>query len=178
MAFRFTTRRLFFVTTIVVLVVSWFALRATPIEALFGGRGNVAVVAQPEQVLAYRVGPLPEGIVWQQEAFSDYPIVSEPVELPAAIAKQVSAALASPATYVWETAKACQPNYGAQLSFISGEDRVDVLLCFACDMLLVGRDGQTLGSEDFDHARGVLVRAVKECFPDDEVIQRLSESRR
>lgn len=178
MAFRFTTRRLFLITTIAVLVVSWFALRPTPIEKLFGGRDNLAVVTQPEHVMAYRVGPLPEGIVWQQEAFSDYPIVSEPVELPVATAKQVSAALASPATYDWYWAKACQPVYGVQLSFIRGAERVDVLLCFECDMLLVGRNGQTLGGEDFDHARGILVRAVKECFPDDEVIQQLRERRR
>jgi len=33
------------------------------------------------------------------------------------------------------------------------------------------------GSEDFDNARAVLVRAMQAAFPNDEVIEQLDESR-
>jgi hypothetical protein len=153
--------------------ILWYRTRDNRIEDLFGGAKNVAVVANPDRVEAYRVGPLPEGIYWQDAKLGDYPLIAGPVPLADATAYDVSAALLRAETYVWDWAKACIPNYGVQLSFIRGTDRVDVLLCFECDMLLIGRDGKIIGGEDFDNSRATLVRAAKNSFPDDDAIRKL-----
>jgi hypothetical protein len=156
--------------------LNWYAVRPqSAIEQLFGGSANVAVVGHPKKVEAFRIGPLPHGHAWDDVPISDYPVIAGPVGLSPEIATNASAVLLSPSTYVWDSDKSCIPAYGVRLSFIQDTDRVDVLLCFECDMLLVGR-GDVLGGEDFDNGRLTLVRAAKAAFPDDEIIQQLEEN--
>jgi len=64
-----------------------------------------------------------------------------------------------------------------RLSFVNKSGRVDILLCFECDVLLVGRDGHFISGEDFDCSRAVFVRAAKEAFPNDDLMQQLDEDR-
>ncbi|HEX5447330.1 MAG TPA: hypothetical protein VFW87_26180, partial [Pirellulales bacterium] len=85
------------------------------------------------------------------------------------------AALASPKSYLWETVKGCLPEYGACLTFFRTDHRVDVLVCFECNVLLVAFDGTLSGGEDFDAIRPVLVRAAKAAFPADAVLQGLAD---
>src|SRR5262245_57253551 len=98
--------------------VGWYALRERRIERLFGGSANIAIVARPARVEAYRIGRLPERIYWQDAAPADYPIIGGPVVLADSIAADVSNALLSPNTYIWHRPKACIPAYGIQFSFI------------------------------------------------------------
>jgi hypothetical protein len=76
-------------------------------------------------------------------------------------------------SYELEMAKGCEPVFGVGVSFMLGEQVVDILFCFECDILAVYQDGKVVGDEDFDPARTRLVRLVKKFFPDDNVIQQL-----
>ena len=143
------------------------------LDAMFGGDAGLATVARPEWVEAYRIGP-PRPATRSQEV-NDYPIIAGPGRIATENANELSAALTSPKSYVWETAKGCEPEYGVCLSFFRGDNRVDVLLCFECNILLVAWNGSVTGGEDFDPVRPVLVRAVKAGFPADDVIQTLEE---
>ena len=77
------------------------------------------------------------------------------------------------ATYSWDSAKSCKPNYGVRIQFNSGDDRVDVLLCFECRILAVYHNDKSGGGEDFDNANPALIAVVKRLFPDDREIQNL-----
>ena len=70
-------------------------------------------------------------------------------------------------------AKGCEPVFGVGVTFARGEQSVDVLFCFECDILAVYQGGRGVGDEDFDPARTRLVRLVKKFFPADDVIQQL-----
>jgi hypothetical protein len=137
----------------------------------------MAIVREATRVEAYRVTP-PSGSNPMEDYTSplDYEVVTEPVAVPAEMAKEMSQALLSPETYGWDYAKACGwPVYGVKLSFFQGSERVDVYFCFKCSVLAVVRDDRVLGGEDFDNAEQVFVQAVKKLFPDDAEIQNIPQ---
>jgi hypothetical protein len=109
----------------------------------------------------------------QDASPADYPVIRGPVILSDAIGANVSDALLSPNSYLWDIAKSCIPTCGVKLSFVRNANRIDVLLCFECDILCISRDGRAIGYANFDNAREMFVRAAKQAFPDDEVIQNL-----
>lgn len=159
------------------LAAAWFVVETrflSPqrrLAALFGGLGGLATVSKPDGVEAFRIGPPSEF----DHSLDDHPIIAGPVVVPRDIAGRISDVLASPDSYFWDAAKACEPTPGVRLSFRRADDRVDVLLCFECNILTVYRGGILTGGEDFDDVRPVLVRAAKVLFPEDEVIQTLEE---
>ena len=53
----------------------------------------------------------------------------------------------------------------------------DLVLCFACDELMIFRHGRRVGMEDFDSARPRLLALVRRLFPDDAKIQALPARR-
>jgi hypothetical protein len=161
----------------IVLSVVWYASTRGALERLYGGAANLAVVARPTTIKAFRLGPLPLDLLSHTAAIADHPVLAGPVELAPADAAAVSEALSSSNSYEWMTGKACMPRYGIRFSFEMDANCVDVLLCFECDILAVWRDGRCLGVEDFDNARPALVRAVRAAFPGDQEIQSLGESR-
>lgn len=140
---------------------------------MFGGAAGFETIAKPERVEAYRIRPPPSER--DIKAITDYSIIAGPVRLTPQTASELSEALTSPKSYVWESAKACMPEYGVCFTFLRGGNRVDVLVCFECDILLVALNGSTAGGEDFDPVRAVLVRAAKASFPVDDVIGRLPD---
>jgi hypothetical protein len=147
----------------------------SPMSRLFGGGENMAIVREATRVKAYRVAP-PTGSNPMEDYTSplDYEVVTEPVAVPAEMAKEMSQALLSPETYGWDYAKACGwPVYGVKLSFFKGSEQVDVYFCFQCSMLAVVRDDRVLGGEDFDNAEQVFVDAVKALFPGDQELQHI-----
>jgi hypothetical protein len=144
---------------------------------VFGSMEAATVVARPEKVTAYRVGTNPP---WRSDTtpgIDDFPLTTGPVGVPAEFASNISAALVDPDSYGWNYAKPCIPQYGVRLVFDRGGDRVDVLLCFECDILAVAYNGTFTGGEDFDPVRPVFVRAVKAVFTNDRVIQGLVANR-
>lgn len=134
---------------------------------MFGGEPGLSTIRRPDRVEAFRIADDSMG------DSTSFPIKVGPVRLAEGDIAAVSAALLSPASYGWEYAKGCLPDYGVCLSFFRGSDRVDVALCLKCQILLVGHNGAITGGEDFDPINPLLVRTVKKLFPGDKTIQAL-----
>ena len=135
---------------------------------LYGGPKGFAVLQKPDRVEAFRLS----------HAIGEEPVITAgPLKVEPPIAGQIVSILSAQKSYGWEFGKGCIPNWGVRLSFYRGADRLDVLLCFECDILAVSWNGKKAQHEDFDPVRAELVRAVKALFPDDPVIQKLLENR-
>jgi hypothetical protein len=67
------------------------------------------------------------------------------------------------------------PVDGVKSSFHQGDHRVDAYVCFQCDYLAVSVDGQAARGQACDEFRPTLLRASKAAFPDDAVIQSLTD---
>lgn len=98
------------------------------------------------------------------------------VAVPPALAAELSAALASSDSYLWDSAKGCAPRWGAKLAFFRGTHRVDVLLCYECKILETFLDGRRVGQEDFDSIAPLLISAACKLFPEDEELRKLASS--
>jgi hypothetical protein len=171
-------RRLSLIAAVVIigLVIQFGVLKkAQPVDPLFGGAEGLAVVTMADHVEAYRI-TLPEGKEAGSVADTEYRATAGPVALSKHQLSEVANALASSASYKWDSAKACgPPRHGVKLSFHRGASRIDVYLCFKCDELEVVRDGVLVGGEDFDPIRPLLLRMIKQLFPRDLTIQSLKE---
>jgi hypothetical protein len=155
----------------------WFLMARAPatpaptpeLLKLYGGRNGFAVIQKPDRIEAFRVS---------DPKRSNEPIVTEgPVAVTATVAQELVSVLSSHQAYGWDYAKGCVPEWGVRLAFYRGTDRVDILLCFQCDLLMVSLNGTetTRDVEDFDPIRPNLVRAIKQIFPNDPALQSLPE---
>jgi hypothetical protein len=153
------------------------APRAPTLPELFGGAKNLALVRQPEKVVAHRLADIPYEEIDEHTMPWDFKPVGEAVEAPPEVAKRVAKALTTRESYRWDDAvKACGwPTYGVRLDFISGKRRIEVYFCFRCGDLAVVENGRRLGGRDFGPSQDQLAREMKAIFPNDEVIQALSE---
>jgi hypothetical protein len=179
---RFSVRSLFFVVAAVaiglVISIRWLThAHYADVRQMYGGATGGRALSKPDRVDVYRLGKLPDDVNWRTATVSDYPILAGPAAMPEPIAKEVTALLSDPSSFLWDEAKACIPRPGIRLDFIRGSDRLEVLLCFECDILISYINGRLAGGEDFDPVRPSLVRAVGSLFPDDAVIQALREHR-
>jgi hypothetical protein len=175
---KFSLRLLIAIVTTCAMIGGIYAyLNRPPLVKLFGGVSNMRIVRHPTRVEVYLLGDPRE--VTPPDHFAspvDYPVVAGPIVVPSKSADKFSEALLDNGAYGWEWDKACgHPVYAVKLSFHQTNDRVDVYLCFRCDVLTIVQDGEILGSEDFDDARPVLVSALKQVFPNEKVIEELSE---
>jgi hypothetical protein len=143
-----------------------------PIRRIYGSYG-VWVLQAPDQVEAFRLKDVENGIQLIEKV-SNYQVSSGPIALSAEQAKQISRLLLRPSSYP-NYVKTCGFDPGVRLDFHRGDEIVQVLFCFACDDLAVYRDDDLIHGAAFDPARGEVVRVIKPLFPDDEVIQSLSE---
>jgi hypothetical protein len=173
---RLTTRRIALAALVALYLLAVEALHARDVAVMFGGSDGFDVVRHPTKVEAYRLGRLPEGLAWHHAKPTDYPVLAGPVPVPARVASDVAAVLPPPRTFLpISFVKNCSPAYGVRLAVHRGADQVDVLLCYACGMLRVARNGVFTGDKDFDGVMPALVRAAKAVFPDDPVIRGLDE---
>ena len=149
------------------------------VSKLFGT--NIQVIATPDGVQAWQtVGFIertnelahPEGLEFYQKG-------GEPVNVPKALAERLSSRLLSFTSYEYdpEGEKACIPMPGFALSFIRGNQTVDVFLCFECDMLNV-ESGAFKSWGDFDPAHNDLLQSIKLIFPRDSRVQSIPERQR
>ena len=160
-------------------VVCWTAFATTQrgienVKNLFGGIEGIVAVVEPERVEAYRVAPLhkiPKGET--PETVGGAGILSGPVAVDEATARDLAEILKSADTYRWDSAKACKFDPGVAIRFIGKSSTTDVLFCFHCEELQVWRDGKRVGGEDFDADRKRIAAIMKRIFPDDEGIQGL-----
>jgi len=142
---------------------------ARSLTPLFGSSQAIDTVKNASTVRAFRL-PSPS---YYNESLSDYETTAGPINVAEASASQLRSLLLDPTVYDWESAKGCEPDYGVRIQFQHGTDEVDVLLCFACDILTVYHNGKAVGGEDFDEISSQLVAIAKDLFPDDEAIQSL-----
>jgi hypothetical protein len=183
--FRFTVRRMTVAVAILTCLagVAWVAARqiqsarAAAVRLanerrlkMFGDGAALEVVSHPTRVEAFRLVP-PADVRKQENAVRT--VLSGPVAVPAELAGRLSRALVSPDSYLWGGAPACYPAYGVRLSFYRGEDRVDLLLCMTCHVLLVQRDGRDVSGGCFHPIAPLMVDAVVSLFPDDPLVQAL-----
>ena len=136
---------------------------------LFGTGEAQDVIARPTKVRAYRLADNS----FYQPAVADYKTTAGPIDVDDAVARETSQLLVDVDSYLWDTAKGCEPIFGVRLEFTQGDKTADVFLCFECDILSVYYQGKPVGGEDFDRIQPQLVGIVKQIFPDDETIQSL-----
>ena len=101
-----------------------------------------------------------------------------PVAVASVDAEEMQRLLLQRSSYVWESAKACAPDYGMVFTFRRAGATVRVALCFECEMLGVfdgaRSDAQGINAEgDFDPITVPLAAIAKHTFPNDPEIQRL-----
>ena len=110
---------------------------------------------------------------YHQKSIEDYKMASGPITVDTNTSQELANVLLDDSTYLWDLGKGCEPDYGVRVRFVQSDDTVDVLFCFACDILSVYFNGDLVGGEDFDDARLKMVAIMKELFPQDDVIQSL-----
>ena len=138
---------------------------------LFGGPEATATIASPDTVEAFRLESQREHGVFP--LLADYTAAGDPIPVDDALRARLERVLLDDGTYEWEMAKGCEPDFGVRIRFARGNDEVDVLFCFSCQMLRPHHAGAFLAMEDFDHGNAELVSIVKEIFPADEAVQAL-----
>lgn len=148
--------------------MSGVAGEAPPRELLklYGGLKGFVVLHTPERVEAFRLS---------HTTGEEPTVTAGPVKVDQKVVKQLVSALSARQSYGWEYGKGCIPVWGVRLSFYRHNDRIDILLCFDCDILRVSLNGKPIEHEDFDPIRPQLVRAMKAIFPNDPVVQNLPE---
>jgi hypothetical protein len=184
---RRTPRRLLLAAAGLALLAGLFAARVstwrhahdTDLVRLFGGRDGLALVSRFDRVEAARLAPIPRAVLETPKAFdhlANFPDASPPFAVPGPTARGLAAVLASPLSDGWDPAPAAcgAPTPGVRLAFVRGGERLDVLLCFRCEVVLLYRDGRKNGVEDLERsAIARLIPLIKPLFPDDPVIQSL-----
>ncbi len=183
-----TTRRGWFAlgTTIALVAVVALTLTTTAcrgdrpdwrIVQLYGGGGSLQAISSPDSVSAFRIEPDATPVRAGEERVGLHLVTSDKHAVSSADAIALATILQDPDTYDWHRAKGCEFRPGVGLRFTRGASRVDIALCFECDMLTIHRHGKRIGVEDFDDARADLVAIAKRTFPDDEQIQALDPAR-
>jgi hypothetical protein len=142
------------------------------IRTVFGGQETYDVFKAAQKVSACRLEVKKETL---ESHSGDYEYLEGAfVELSSEQTAQVRKILESPDSYEFDLRKACTPLYGVRLRFEGESNRVDVDLCFSCDILLVSRDGKPMEGGNFDPIRPNLVALCKKLFPNDKEIQQLA----
>jgi hypothetical protein len=169
------TRRSFLMILALVAVVAvgawqWSAAKSQRVSNLYGGPSAIDTILNATSVQAYR---LPSSS-YHMEKLADYTMSAGPIEIPAATVSKLRGVLMNDSVYLWDVAKACgEPDYGVRFQFQKGDDNIDVLICFKCNMLGIYHNGVALGYEDCDDGRSQLIEIAKELFPGDTAIQSL-----
>ena len=166
--FRFSVTRLLALVTIatglVAVLAFYWPTQRNQSRQLFGGSGGVRVVANPDEVQAFRLNADFKRL---EAGATDFPVIAGPMPVSRADIERLSATLLSPQSYEWEWAKACAFIPDSKLTFRRGAHEIDVLFCFGCDTLQVEQGGRILGYKDFT-ARSTFFQVFKNCFPSHE----------
>jgi hypothetical protein len=136
----------------------------------------VAVVRTATRVEVFRVASEPRELPLGDHV-QHYPVLFTGKEQDRAFAARLSAILLGDG--VTQMRKECGLEPSVAFRLWKGEDSVEVLVSFSCNLLwphMVGAIAQDQVAEyqDFDSARAELVALVKEALPDDSEIQSLT----
>lgn len=146
------------------------------VQKVFSSSTVFDIVQNSSQVEAYRIDP--DGVDRGTATVADYPVLSGPIVIEGATREELRTVLNDADTYDWSgLARGCGFQPGVRLSFEGLNSQVDVLFCFECDILAVFENGKKTSGKAFDPGRPALVSLMKQIFPDDAVVQGLSEQR-
>lgn len=126
----------------------------------------IRILAKPDRVQSFRVKSEPNPAVPESERLGNYPI--EPggagAHLSAEQLKNLQSLLFSEKSYVFDAEKRCKFRPEIGLHFIRGQEAVDVLFSFDCELWLFIHKGKEK-LEDFDPVRKQLKELRKSLFP-------------
>lgn len=167
------------VTMTTIIVATFYGYRLITgvdprIALLFGGTDTVDLVRTADKVEAFRINGQRRSSFDSigQDILYGCKVLSEPIPVDRETHAELAAVLADSDTYFWIGGKKCKPQPGVALRFTKGQETLDILLCFECDILEIN-DGDGPVFEDFDYGRARLVAVVKQLFPNDADIQNL-----
>ena len=136
---------------------------------VLGGETVVDIIRSADTARAYRLPPE----TFYNDRLSEYDVPAGSLAVPAASLASLKRVLLDEESYELLSAKGCEPIFGVGVTFEKGDDTVDVLFCFQCDILVVYHHDEDVGGEDFDPVRPTLISVMKQTFVDDDVIQGL-----
>ena len=141
---------------------------------LFGGQANIDAMQAADRAELYRIElRQPGGASEGSPLIAGYPMISGPHRIDERTQTEIVGLLLDSATYDFQMAKSYEFVPGVVVRFDLPGKSLDVVICFSCDELQIQVNGQRVGHEDFDNARGRLLAAVKRLLPEDAAIQKL-----
>ncbi len=126
----------------------------------------IKILAKPDNVQSFKVKPVADISVPEKERLGNYPI--EPngkgLDLNAEQLKSLQKLIFSEKSHVFGFEKRCNFRPEIGLHFVKGNESVEMLFSFACDLWsFVHKDKQKL--EDFDPVHNDLVKLYNSLFP-------------
>ncbi len=160
---RSWARRALVIVVAATCYYSWLCYRVP----LHFGLAEWLNIARADSVELFRLNPKKGRTIEQQTIAGPFKPSSEWTQ-------KVVNRLGDSRNYGWDIAKACVMMPGVALRFRRGRSAADVLFCFECKMLSIGKPGERPRTEDFDPMGADLVALMKQAFPKDSVIQSLT----
>lgn len=143
------------------------------IATLFSNAQSLEAIKKAQSVRAYRLSAQ-DGNDVDRKSISEFRSIVAPTTVPKALNGALQQVLLDPATYLWDEANACSPNYGIRIQFHHNSLQVDILVCFECGFLAIFENEEYTRRQDFTSAaRTRLLNIAKEVYPNDQVIQSL-----
>ena len=137
---------------------------------VLGGDAVVKTMRTADRVVVYRLKDQTT-----RDKPEDYAAKTGPLQVEAQLARQLAAVVTKYETYDREVAPACEPVFGMRTTFSAGDSTVDVVYCYACNLLTVYHNGKVVGDGYFAPGRKELVALAQKLLPEDKDIQALKE---
>jgi hypothetical protein len=144
------------------------------VDKAVGGSANMAIIAHPDSINAWRTAGSLEQERRQGFRMSDiYAKAGKPILVSGDLAVQLAKLLDDPHTYLRPgmSLKGCIPMPEVVIAYMRGDKEVDAYFCFECNVLVVGQV-----QSDFDRGRPAILKIMKKIFPNDPQIQSLKDS--
>lgn len=125
---------------------------------LFGGRENFDVMHEASEVFVVRLKRKPEHP--PSAGMDAYERVGKEWTFNEATRREMIAMFSSDASYLWDQAVGCIPDYGYRINFRRGDDVLCIAVCLECRMICIFRDDKRVGCEEFDPVLDKLKRFV------------------
>lgn len=127
----------------------------------------MAILKHPDRVEAVLLGE-PKKFDGAYPEPHEYDLVSDPQEVAADIARNVSDALTTRELHriIDPGAKSCITRYGVRMSYHSGTDKADLYFCFTCMDLAVYLNDKPVGLMQFIFVCKRLLDDMQSIFPD------------
>jgi hypothetical protein len=153
----------------------WSIVRLTTPPAPFPSE-VLSIVENPERVRVQKmvsmVGSPPEGAAYYENC--SMVGFGRAIDPPKGWLSEVQSIVTNSRSY-GDSIQAGTPSPKVVIRFVRGETKIDVMLAFDVDTVIVQQDGKPCGTGVFKPRRKELLALVKRLFPDDGEIQAISE---